>query len=332
MCADRHQRWTASRAVQVLTEDYEGVAPLNAAIRTETELVSKMETQSAGTGARSTGRDGMHAFTSTHAAVLAASAGASPSRDVLEGVITFMDNLAKHSHPTLYVLVQKQPHETFNFIKKYLQDKYYCYCLCEMQCTAGPGDCEALWLERDDGMACAVMACRHPVMHKGEPYRAKVTSVTQFVKTMKPVLKAASIALKAGAIAAKCDVEACMHHTPRPQMLWRAGAGPVAADPQGVGHHRAPLCTDTRPGPGTAGQGTGGGRYPCDESCGRAGTGRRGAGGGGAEWSAGQCPHAPRLAAGRRARAAVQAVRHAGRAQGVCGVLVLRARHGCSRR
>ena len=39
----------------MLTEDYEGVAPLNAAIRTETELVSKMETQSAGTGARSAG-------------------------------------------------------------------------------------------------------------------------------------------------------------------------------------------------------------------------------------------------------------------------------------
>ena len=153
MCADRHQRWTASRAVQVLTEDYEGVAPLNAAIRTETELVSKMETQSAGTGARSTGRDGMHAFTSTHAAMRPASAGASLAQETAEILIAYDVNKSKHSHPTLYVLVQKQPHETFNFIKKYLQDKYYCYCLCEMQCTAGPGDCEALWLERDDGMA-----------------------------------------------------------------------------------------------------------------------------------------------------------------------------------
>ena len=71
----------------------------------------------------------------------------------MEMALALFDKLQQHSHPTLYVLVEKQPHETFDFIKKHLQDKYYCYCLCEMQCTARPGDCEALWLERDDGMA-----------------------------------------------------------------------------------------------------------------------------------------------------------------------------------
>ena len=57
--ADRHQRWTASRAKQVLMKNYEGVAPLNACIQTETELVDKMEALSHAIGVRSAGAMGI---------------------------------------------------------------------------------------------------------------------------------------------------------------------------------------------------------------------------------------------------------------------------------
>ena len=156
--------------------------------------------------------------------------------DATQLMLNYHDNAVKRSHPTIYVLVEKLPHESFDFIKKHLQQKFYCYCLCEMQCKAG-GDYEALWCDMHTSPRKAwVMWCRHPVKDGESFYSAKVTCVTQFVKKLKPVLKGTRIALQIGTIAARCarmpspwrDVwQLCGDPLPRP----------VQADPQGVGQH-----------------------------------------------------------------------------------------------
>ena len=41
--SDRHQRWTASRTVQALTDNYEAVEGLNTTIAVENKQITKLE-------------------------------------------------------------------------------------------------------------------------------------------------------------------------------------------------------------------------------------------------------------------------------------------------
>ena len=83
--------------------------------------------------------------------------------DATQLIFSFNENAAKRSHPTIYVLVEKIPHEHFDFIKKHLQQKFDCYCLCEMQCKTGTGDYDALW--------CDMHMIRHCSCAAGTPCR-----------------------------------------------------------------------------------------------------------------------------------------------------------------
>ena len=67
--------------------------------------------------------------------------------DATQLMLRLNDNDIKRSHPTIYVLLDSKPSKVFGFFSSIFQQKFECYCLCEMQCKGDTGDFEALWCD-----------------------------------------------------------------------------------------------------------------------------------------------------------------------------------------